>query len=119
MKDGKQAIKMECVKDKIDFVRAWSGYLPVQEGQKYTASIDLAAELNGGVAKVFVVEYANKDNNYGAMTTVGSSDNPDWKFFKKSYEVPAKVNYIRILVWVEKKAVGTVYADNVKLIPEE
>ena len=119
VKDGKQAIKMVCVEDKIDFVRAWSSYLPVQEGQKYTASIDLAAELTGGTAKVFVVEYANNDNKYGAMTAVGSSDNPDWKFFKKSYEVPAKVNYIRILVWVEKKAVGTVYADNVKLIPEE
>ena len=119
VKGGKQAIKMECVEDKVDFVRAWSGYLPVQEGQKYTASVDLAAELTVGTAKVFVVEYANEDRNYGAMTMVGSSNAPDWKFFKKSYEVPAKVNFIRILVWVEKTAIGTVYADNVKLTPEE
>ena len=119
VKGGAKAIKMVCVEDKKDYVRAWSGYLPVVEGQKYTASIDLAADLTKGVARVYVVEYANNDNKYGAMTVVGSSTDPDWKFFKKSYEVPAKVNFLRILVWVEKTAIGTVYADNVKITPEE
>ena len=114
-KDGKHSIKMQCNKDKKDYERAWSDYLPVQAGQKYVAKVDIAAELNDGEVKMFIVEYASKGGKYGAMKNVCSTGNPSWKSFKKAYEVPEGVSFIRVLLWVERRAHGTVYADNVKL----
>ena len=122
--DNGTCLKLTAVEKNTDHVRAWSKPINVIPGQVYQVEADVLNKITTGRYGIYLAEYDEGDgkgqfNSLKMHCVISHKGNATrWTRHDGKYTVPEGIKSIRVLVWIAKESIGTLYFDNLKVSPK-
>ncbi|MGI6353507.1 MAG: CIA30 family protein [Lentisphaeria bacterium] len=122
--DNGKCLKLTAVENNPDHVRAWSTPINVISGQVYRIEADVLNKIAKGRYGIYIAEYSEGDGKgqfdglsmHCVFAQAGNARH--WTRHGSKYTVPEGIKSVRVLVWSSKDSLGTLYFDNLKVIPK-